>query len=656
MKKLISKGKVLTLLLGVGFALNVSSAENSNVLIQGEAAQDGDTKPRTLEGYVHQEDAFFKYLKEHHPMFKYEKEGRIVGKYAISDREEEYVEFSNGPTFAQQNNLAHTSVTYRLGMESFLDFPNKFVGPKKCGECHPAQYKAWERSRHAKTVRFPDEFEEVGNDLKKPMYNSQSTILPDGIYPDDVYAVIGTPRTKYGFIDRWLVRGTYHVEDGNLSNMTGKIVAGGNQFSRLWSEFLTPEMTKKIAEFSPGFPTTMEQFGGNGSQVWGTNSYAAQYRKNMLFQPASSYCETCHSFKFDFKSKEEFYKALGNTQELRKHTISKGISCEECHGAGAHLYGARGAGMPSNCERCHQRFSYNEEDAKKNPRKPFNAFFKSSCPACGTEGAQMYSSAHYDKGMRCSTCHDPHEVTFNDWKDGYTKVGLKKTCTDCHDTQASFFKQGGIHSKDNCTACHMPNMMSCENFGAVQNPDKGGFDNVRASHIWKIKVDKTAKTLNPPEGKERSPKTPGWTIARDDDGRFFLDLMWACGHTSFSDPNLMGPGASGCHSAVQSNLPKKLHFTDQETIYDIVVGWQKPVKDGYENILKGVKEIDKAMAENPKLSVEKKSRVITLANQARAIAEKLQKDGSWGVHGPVYSKKIVDEALVYIQEAKNILK
>lgn len=38
----------------------------------------------------------------------------------------------------------------------------------------------------------------------------------------------------------------------------------------------------------------------------------------------------------------------------------------------------------------------------------------------------MYSSAHYDKGMRCSTCHDPHKPTFNDWKDGYAKVGLKK--------------------------------------------------------------------------------------------------------------------------------------------------------------------------------------------------------------------------------------
>lgn len=221
-------------------------------------------------------------------MFKYEKEGRIVGKYAISDREEEYVEFSNGPTFAEQNHLSNTSITYRLGMESFLDIPNKFVGPKKCGECHPAQYKAWERSRHAKSVRFPDEFEEVNNDLKKPMYNSPSIILPLGIYPDDVYAVIGTPRTKYGFIDKWLVRGTYHVEDGNLSNMSGKIVAGGNQFSRLWSEFLTPEMTKKIAEFSPGFPTTLEEFGGNGSKVWGTNSYAASYGKKYAF-PTSKF-------------------------------------------------------------------------------------------------------------------------------------------------------------------------------------------------------------------------------------------------------------------------------------------------------------------------------------------------------------------------------
>ena len=265
-------------------------------------------KPRTLEDYVRGADTFFDILIDQHPMFKYEKAGRLKGKYTMSDRQEEFVEINKGPKFAEKSGLAHAAVTYRLGMESILDYPNKFVGPKKCGECHPAQYDQWQRSRHAKVVRFPDEMSEVGGaeGLKKPMYNSPSTILPLGIYPDDVYAVIGTPRTKYGFIDRWLVRGTYHVQDGNLSDLTGTMVAGGNQFSRLWSEHITPDMAKKIAEFSPGFPTKMEDFAHSRSTVWGTNSYGSKYAETMMFQPASSYCEVCHSFKFDFKSKEDF--------------------------------------------------------------------------------------------------------------------------------------------------------------------------------------------------------------------------------------------------------------------------------------------------------------------------------------------------------------
>lgn len=617
-------------------------------------------KPRTLEDYVRGADTFFDILIDQHPMFKYEKAGRLKGKYTMSDRQEEFVEINKGPKFAEKSGLAHAAVTYRLGMESILDYPNKFVGPKKCGECHPAQYDQWQRSRHAKVVRFPDEMSEVGGaeGLKKPMYNSPSTILPLGIYPDDVYAVIGTPRTKYGFIDRWLVRGTYHVQDGNLSDLTGTMVAGGNQFSRLWSEHITPDMAKKIAEFSPGFPTKMEDFAHSRSTVWGTNSYGSKYAETMMFQPASSYCEVCHSFKFDFKSKEDFYNAIGDAKKLREHTISQGISCEECHGAGAHLYGARGAGMPSNCERCHQRFAYQDDEKNPNPRKPFNVYFKSSCPACGTEGSQMYSSLHYDKGMRCTTCHDPHEVTANDWTTEYTRVGLKKTCQDCHETQAEFFKaMGGIHAKDNCTGCHMPNMMSCENFAAIQNPDKAGFDNVRASHIWKIDIHPTRKSINPPEGKPRDPlKVKGWRMERDQNGRFFVDLMWSCGRTSFSDPDLIEKDASGCHSPVQSTLPNDLKFTNQEMIYEKVMAWQTPVKEGYEKIKQGLRELDKALANSQGLDIEKRSKAIFLANEANKIKKKLEDDGAWGVHGPQYSKKIVNEALVYIEQAQNILK
>lgn len=85
-----------------------------------------------------------------------------MGKFTHSDRTENWVLNQNGAKFAAERDLKQASITYRLPYESFLDFPNKFVGPKKCGECHPAQYASWESSRHAKTVRFPHEMEEVG--------------------------------------------------------------------------------------------------------------------------------------------------------------------------------------------------------------------------------------------------------------------------------------------------------------------------------------------------------------------------------------------------------------------------------------------------------------------------------------------------------------
>jgi len=50
--------------------------------------------------------------------------------------------------------------------------------------------------------------------------------------------------------------------------------------------------------------------------------------------------------------------ALGKPEELRKHTISKGIACEECHGAGGHLVGVLFAESAAT-----GRFGYEEEDA-----------------------------------------------------------------------------------------------------------------------------------------------------------------------------------------------------------------------------------------------------------------------------------------------------
>ena len=236
--------------------------------IPAKAQEQDFQQPRTLGEYIEPEKTLFDVLKKKHPIFQYEKEGRLVGKYKLSDRLEEFSEINGGPAVAKRNNVEHTAVTYRLAYETTLDYPNKFVGPEKCAECHPAQYEQWKRSRHAKVVRFPEELEEVDGDPKRKMYGTESSILPMGIYPEDVLFVLGTPRTKYGFLDKWVVRGTYHVEGGRLGDKTSKIVAGGNQFSRLWSEHITPEMAKKINAFIPEFPNKMEDFGDSGSTVW----------------------------------------------------------------------------------------------------------------------------------------------------------------------------------------------------------------------------------------------------------------------------------------------------------------------------------------------------------------------------------------------------
>ncbi len=608
--------------------------------------------PRTLEGYVEQEKDFYAYLRQHHPMITvYEKEGRMVGKYHISDRGEEFIEEGGGVAFAKAGGK-EASLTYRLPMESILDLPNNYVGPEKCGECHPAQYERWSRSRHAKVVRFPDEMVEIpGKDLNKGLYGTQASVLPPGITADSVYAVIGTPRTKYGFLDPWLVRGTYHIEGGTLRDRTGTLVAGGNQFSRSWSESLTPAMARKIAGFVPGFPTRLEDFGPNGSGIWGMNSYGAKNRTMMLFQPASSYCEVCHSFKFDFKNTDELVAALGHPEELRKHTISKGITCEECHGAGGHLMGARGNATPSNCERCHQRFAWNAEDAKANPTKPFNSFFKTACPSCGTEGAQSFYTAHKEHGMDCDTCHDPHEVTANDWKDPYTIPGLKKQCQDCHTDQAAFFAKNEIHGGNRCTSCHMPVMGSCENFGTIQYPDNGGFDTQRASHIWKILVDPTARTMNPPPGKGRDYRDGSWRLAKKD-GKPFIDLMWSCGRTSWGDPDLAQAG--GCHSPAMSQLPKEYQFTTQQMIYDKVVAWQNPVKDGFKEVSAALDKLRPAILAS-KGAVGARAQAQLMANQAQDILTAVQKDRSWGVHAPAYTLQKVQEARLLVAGARSAL-
>ena len=85
--------------------------------------------------------------------------GKTVGKMVVHDRGLEWLAEGHGFDMSKlskrDGGKGYSSMMYRIPATSSLQFPNKFVGPEKCGECHPAQYEVWSRSRHATTMRFP---------------------------------------------------------------------------------------------------------------------------------------------------------------------------------------------------------------------------------------------------------------------------------------------------------------------------------------------------------------------------------------------------------------------------------------------------------------------------------------------------------------------
>ena len=242
---------LLGLLMGVSIFASQACCEEHNMQMS-QSARDVIANPKgtlqsrgviSLQDYILEEQEMYDWLFKNHPIFtKYG--GKTVGKLSVHDRGLEWLAEGHGFDMSKaskrEGGKGLSSMMYRIPAASSLQFPNKFIGPEKCGECHPAQYEVWSRSRHATTIRFPGEHPEVNNNLTDPVFSPDTaSILPQGITPDVIYATVGHLRTKLGFVDAWLLRGTYHIEGGNLKDGTGKVVAGGNQFQRTWALNLT---------------------------------------------------------------------------------------------------------------------------------------------------------------------------------------------------------------------------------------------------------------------------------------------------------------------------------------------------------------------------------------------------------------------------------
>ena len=183
---------------------------------------------------------------------------------------------------------------------------------------------------------------------------------------------------------------------------------------------------------------------------------------------------------------------------------------------------------------------------------------------------QHVSSFHYEKGVTCISCHDQQKQGGPDWMVPVTNPPMKKECGDCHETQAYVVSHTKSHSKYECTVCHMPNTAAGPNDGS-----NGKMDAVRRLHTYKINVSPDASTWT-------KDKDGAWVLSKDEDGHGYVDLMWSCARNAPADYTVAE--GRGCHSKATSELDPGLVYQDEKEVYGEVMKWQKPVKDGYEQI------------------------------------------------------------------------
>lgn len=253
---------------------------------------------------------------------------------------------------------------------------------------------------------------------------------------------------------------------------------------------------------------------------------------------------------------------------------------------------------------------------------------------------QHVSSFHYEKGVTCISCHDQQKQGGPDWMVPVTNPPMKKECGDCHETQAYVVSHTKSHSKYECTVCHMPNTAAGPNDGS-----NGKMDAVRRLHTYKINVSPDASTWT-------KDKDGAWVLSKDEDGHGYVDLMWSCARNAPADYTVAE--GRGCHSKATSELAPGLVYQDEKEVYGEVMKWQKPVKDGYEQIKGGVERVSKLL-EVTALPYDKQTQIRLLLDKATEVSDLIEKDGSWGAHASHYLQDRVKSALSYIDQAQTPL-
>ncbi|QIZ77725.1 Ig-like domain-containing protein [Ferrimonas lipolytica] len=341
-----------------------------------------------------------------------------------------------------------------------------YVGSESCQSCHAAEYETHQLSGHnfkiskvsdGTQVQFPysdvtgglqlvRHHDDNGNEI--PTMNSLGA--PDS-YDDVTYTTGG-----YWKKIRWF--------DAN-----GHIVTGDAVQYNLEGSADNQQMSGYHAD-----DVDMIYDCGNchntGWRPFSSGSY--EHRQDDLpgmggdFAYAGVQCEACHgagSAHISAPSKTNITKSATarTTELLQSETMGYGAAmhCAECHTRD----GNRAGGDLGNNYLNGYKTAFPEGEefggriaAKGGLTRHHQTHdeFMGIDPASGET-----TNPHYNAGMSCASCHNPHKSTVNqDSADG-KHSGAVKQCSDCHSSIAFNSGMVGLHASFECTDCHMPEVV-----------------------------------------------------------------------------------------------------------------------------------------------------------------------------------------------------
>jgi len=195
----------------------------------------------------------------------------------------------------------------------------------------------------------------------------------------------------------------------------------------------------------------------------GTNPPADQQQVN---QQGSNDCTVCHT-EFQMTWQNGPHGQAGSDPVFLADWESQGKpgACLVCHTTGYDPATATWESADVSCSACHT------DTGAEHPKSTMTVERSPDlCGRCHSDtrfGWQDWQgSTHYQRGMSCTTCHDPHSASLKmtvNLKDPTTANDMSRLCVNCHQEASMNFPYSS-HNKQgvSCVDCHLEHMESTD--------------------------------------------------------------------------------------------------------------------------------------------------------------------------------------------------